>query len=297
MRSLAASVLVLLLAASCGRPADNGQRPDADLGDSWAAAQAAGSASIRVLYVPAEGFAYRTNDGELTGVTVDIMREFARWVHAQHGVTISPLFVEEPDWQTFYGRVSDASGGVFGLGNVTITQDRRRELNFSPAYLTNVAVLITHDSVPALRHMEDAGRELAGLTPLAFRGTLHETRLRALRDEHMPSAELATAQSNREIIDRVAAGGHFAYIDAYNYWRALDDGVPLRRHDVADDPAEEFGIIMPLDNDWAPVLEAFFRHDGGYRETAQYRLLLEHHLGEPLTDALETARRAAGDGV
>jgi hypothetical protein len=122
-------------------------------------------------------------------------------------------------------------------------------------------------------------------------------RLRELRDEHVPATPLVMAASNAEIVERVAGGGYFAYIDAYNYWRARDEGVPLRRHAAADDPAEEFGVIMPLGSSWVALLAEFFSGDGGYRNTPQYRELLVRHLGEPLADALEAARRAADSGA
>jgi hypothetical protein len=275
-------------AAPSGAPA----APPADVADSLAEAEASGEAEIRVLYVAADGFAYHGSDGRLTGVTVEMMRQFAAWVGRTRGVQVTVDFEEEEDWRTFYSRVRDAGAGVFGIGNVTITGERSRELRFSPPYLTNVAVLITPAHVPELPALAAAPELLAGLQPLAFRGTLHEARLRALRDEHLPGVELAMAGSNAEIVERVAGGGHFAYVDAYNYWRARDQGAPLRRHPVADDPAEEFGVIMPLGNDWAPLLDEFFQDGDGYRNTPAYQDLLVRHLGQPLAEALEAARRA-----
>jgi hypothetical protein len=154
-------------------------------------------------------------------------------------------------------------------------------------------VLITHDSVGELNALADAWTTFSGLSALAFEGTLHEERLRALRGAHVPGAPLVMARSNNEIIERVAAGGYFAYVDAYNFWRAQEQGAPLRRHAVGDDPAEEFGVIMPLNNDWAPLLEEFFARDGGYRNAPEYRRILEAHLGVSLTEALEAARLRA----
>jgi hypothetical protein len=261
---------------------------------SWAQAQAGGG-RVQVLYVPAEGFAYHDAEGNLTGVTVEVMRHFVEWVRAAHGVDVDVDFVAEEDWRTFYGRVREAPAGVFGIGNVTITEARRSELQFSPPYLTSMAVLITHERVPEIRTEADAAFAFRGLDALAFEGTLHEERLRRLRDAHVPDASLVMESANDAIIDSVASGGYFAYTDAYNYWRALERGAPLRRHPSLDDPAEEFGVIMPLVSDWAPAIDGFFNHGDGYRNTALYRDLLSRHLGKPLTDALETARRALAD--
>lgn len=284
MRSNRNVIACLVLLGGCA----GGVGPDH--GDSWLDTRTSGAGTITILYVPTDGFAYRDSDGRLTGVTIEIMQAFARWAGATHGVQLIPVFVDEPDWQTFYGRVRDARGGVFGLGNVTITDARRDELRFSLPYLSNVALLITHEDEPALTSLEEAATAFRGLDAVAFHGTLHETRLRALRDAHLPDAEIRLASSNQEILDVVEAGGHFAYIDAYNYWRARDAGVPLRHHPPGDDVAEEFGVIMPLNSDWGPVIDAFFREEGELRDASWYRDLLVRHLGEPLTRVLEAAR-------
>jgi len=299
MRNLWMAIASIVLLGGCalnlapaprsGHQHSDGQ-PDNGRTDTWLETRSSGDGTVTVLYVPADGFAYRDPEGRLTGVTIEVMRAFARWVETTHDVQLTLDFVEEPSWQTFYGRVRDARGGVFGVGNVTITEPRRQELRFSPPYLTNVAVLITHEDVPELTTMEDATARFRGLHALAFEGTLHETRLRALRDAHLPDAEIRFATSNQEILDVVEEGGHFAYIDAYNYWRARDLGAPLRHHPPGDDPAEEFGVIMPLNTDWGPVIDAFFSAEGDLRDAGWYRAVLVRHLGEPLTRVLEDAR-------
>jgi hypothetical protein len=287
VRVLSAALLAAAISATTacsGSTVESGQ-------DSWQAASARGHGSVRVLYVRSAGFAYRDDAGRLTGLTVELMREFARFVEQRHGVTLELEFVEEEDWRTFYNRVHDGRGGLFGIGNVTITEERRAEIGFSPPYMTSVAVLITHASVPQLPSLEALGRTFAGMQPLAYAGTLHEDRLEAIRAAHMPGTPLELATSNPEIIERVSADTrYFAYVDVYNYWRAREAGAPLRRHPAADLSSEEFGVIMPHDSDWAPVITEFFEADGGLLEQPLYRDMLRLHLGPELAALLEAAR-------
>jgi ABC-type amino acid transport substrate-binding protein len=298
-RSLAALPLALLLAA-CTPPHVPAAAPDTrtptrtptDHGDSWQQVRAAGSGEITVLYVPAPGWAYRDAEGRLTGVTVELMRLFATHVEREHGTPLRVRFVEEPQWRTFYARVRDGSGGVFGIGNVTITPARRQEIRFSPPYLANVATLITHRDVPELRRLPDLPIAFRGLVALAFQGTLHEERLRELQREHFPGMHIVHAASNPEILERVAAGGFFAYVDAYNLHAARAAGAPLRAHPVADDADEAFGVIMPLDSDWEPVIGSFFTARGGLHARTEYHALLATHLGEELARTLVDALAA-----
>lgn len=261
-------------------------QPPADSADSHAEVARAGSGTVQVLYVPAEGWAFPDETGEPRGVTADLMRWFAEWLEQDRGLDVTLDFVPETNWRVFYARVRDAGDGVLGLGNVTITEARAEELAFSPPYLQNIAVLVSHSRVPELEGPQDIAEQFSELTPLAFEGTLHEMRLRELAQTHLPDTQLAFSGSNDDILERVAGGGYFAYVDGYNYFRAREQGAELRRHAVLDDPGEEFGVIMPLGSDWQPVLEAFFQHDGGVLVSERYRHILSRHLGESVTEML-----------
>lgn len=250
-----------------------------------------GEVTLKVLYVSADGFAYRNEAGELTGVTVEIMHEFVRWFERYHATRIHLDFIEEENWSVFYQRIRNAQGGVFGLGNVTITEARRSELQFSPAYMTNVAVLISPAETPELTDFAELTTVFADLKPIAFAGTLHETRIQRLRDTYQPNAEIRPATSNPEIIDAVASGEYYSYIDAYNYWRAVAEGAAIRHHSIGDDAGETFGIIMPHDNDWAPLLTAFFAAEGGFTLSERYREIMQAHLGVDLANLLLEAAR------
>lgn len=279
-------LLSLLLSACSPEPVVSFSPLGQDRGDSFQQAQQQNQASLTVLYVPAEGFAYTNADGELTGVSVEIMRDFARWAERHHRIRLQLNFVEETNWQHFYQRVMQADGGVFGLGNVTITEARKQELQFSPPYMNNVAALITHQDVAELQDWDDFTSHFAELEPLAFSGTLHEVRIRRLRDSYQPDLAIQRVTSNPDLLELVASGAFYSYVDAYNYWRARQAGMPLRDHPLAAETDETFGFIMPLNSDWSQFIQAFFAAEGGYRHTASYRQIMQQHLGQELAELL-----------
>ena len=289
---LATVLLGLTLLTGCSPteyPANT--TPSTADGSSWQQVKASGTGELTVLYVAAEGFAYTDNQNQLTGVTVEIMRDFAAWLKHTQQLSVSLNFVAETDWSLFYQRVVAADGGVFGLGNVTITEARTQELQFSPPYLNNVAVLISHADIPELQSLTQLASTFEGLQPLAFSGTLHEVRITALRDQYQPGVAIGRVGSNQQLLELVAAGAWYSYVDVYNFWRARQQGMPLRHHPVASDSGETFGIIMPLSNDWAPLLAEFFNAGEGYRNSARYQQILQQHLGPELAAMLEQARQ------
>lgn len=256
-------------------------------GSTFSGAIASGRAELVFAYVPASGFAGPDEAGRPTGVTVELLRDFAAWVVQAHGIDVHVSWHAEPSWSTFYGQVRDSRGGVLGVGNVTITEARQSELDFSPPYMSNVAALVTHASVPELPAMAQIGDHFGSLTGLVFPGTLHQSRLEAIRDAHFAGMATRPVESNEELVALLAADeGYFGYLDIYNFWRAEQAGQPLRRHAVGDDASETFGVILPDGSDWTPVIAAFFQADGGYVQGPRFRAHMEQHLGTELAGLL-----------
>jgi hypothetical protein len=259
--------------------------------DSWETVVYSGRGTITIHYVPSDGFAYYDADGRLTGVTAEIFRDFVTWIENKYGYDIAVHNNRIENWGEFYNTVMVSESGTFGMGNVTITAERMQEIDFSPPYMTNIAVLITHSDTPELNQLGTMKDGFGHLRALAFEGTLHEERINRFRSEYYPALEIDYAHSNNEIIETVASGDrYFAYVDVYNYWRARESGMPLRRHSAGDEPSEQFGYIMPDNSDWTPVITRFFERDDGYLNSNRYREIMETYLGTGLAALLEEAR-------
>ncbi len=286
----ATTLLLFLLIKGC---ATGNRQSDPD--PSWDAALKQGHGVLRALYVPAPGFAYHDSSGALTGITVDVLLGFSDFVESRYGVDLDIIFEAEENWSVFYSRMTAASDGMIGFGNVTITEERREALDFSPPYMHNVAALITHASVPELNGLEEIPAVFSGYTALAFEGTLHEERLRAIINDYLPDALMEMAHSNDEILEKVSRNeqAYFAYIDLYNFQRALEQGMPLKRHGAGDKTGEQFGYLLPLNSTWTDVIGEYFLHGEGLLFSSRYRDILETHLGKDLTKILREANEEA----
>jgi len=272
----------LLLFVSC-----HSQTSDMSDGDSWSHIVSEGNGNVIVHYVPAEGFAYIDDDGVLTGVTVDILNEFFTWAQSEYSVNFTTEFIREESFSRFYRNVADSEEGIIGMANVTITDQRLEEVDFSPPYMQNIAVMITHNSVDELKSLDRVEEQFSGMSALAFEGTLHEQRLLEIRDNYYPELEIVMAHSNDEIIRMVEnEASFFSYIDVYNYWRATEQGSHLKRHGIGDDATEEFGYILPKESDWTPLVTRFFERNDGFTNSEKYRRIMNAHLGSELTELL-----------
>jgi putative glutamine transport system substrate-binding protein len=259
-------------------------------GETWAQARAAKQATISLAYVETPAFVYKDASGKLTGICVDIMNDFAAWVNTNKGVKLQTKFVGDgSSFQGMYATVKNSTGGVFGLGNITITDERKREVKFSTPFITNFAILITQNQVPTLSRLEDISKVFAQLTAYTAKGTLNEKRLLELKQKYFPQMKIVTLNTSQEVYNKIFSDPNtFSYLDLAYYLKAVNERKPVKRHPVGDQAAEQFGIIMPLNTDWAPVLEEFF---GSYINSTQYKNMLARHLGETGIKLLQSASK------
>ena len=257
------------------------------LNSSWSEVREAGSGTITLHYVPSDGFSYNDENGNLTGVTIELMRDFTDFVKREYHADVSIHYNPVEQFSEFYSTVKAGSSGEFGVANVTITEERKDELAFSRPYMTNIATLITHSEIAEVEQLNEITEKFEGLTALAFEGTLHEERLHKIKENYLPGVPMEFAQSNNEIIEKISTDSrYFAYVDIYNYWRATQAGAELRRHSIGDESSEQFGVIMPLDSDWHGVMREFFEAGEGYTHSEDYKKLLKKHLGSELAELL-----------
>ncbi|UII27004.1 transporter substrate-binding domain-containing protein [Fulvivirga maritima] len=251
-------------------------------GDTWKQVQASGGGTISLAYVETPGFVYKDQSGQLTGICIDIMNDFVEYVEKTKGVSLSTKFVGDgTSFSGMFDKVKASSGGVFGLGNITITDARKKILKFSPPFITNNAILITQSGVPTLSNLSNIGSTFAGLTAYAAKGTLNEQRLLAIKKNYFPAMKIAYVSSSLEAEDKVLADPKsFSYLDLAFYLDALAQGKPLKRHPVGDKSSERFGFIMPKNSDWGPLMEEFFAANGGYTNSVSYKKILTKHLGD-----------------
>jgi hypothetical protein len=65
----------------------------------------------------------------------------------------------------------------------------------------------------------------------------------------------------------------------------------IKRHPAGDKTSEQFGFIMPMTSDWAPLVDEFFKANGGYLNSKEYKNILVKHLGEAGVKLLQASSK------
>jgi ABC-type amino acid transport substrate-binding protein len=261
------------------------------VGDSWGQVKQVGKGTISLAYVETPSFVYKDKSGQLTGICIDIMQDFVTWVNENKKVKLQSKFVGDgASFQGMYQAVKKSSAGVFGLGNITITEERKREVKFSHPFITNFAILITQGNVATLAKLEDLPTTFGKLTAYTAKGSLNEKRILELKAKYFPALKIVTTSSSPEAYKKVFNDPNsFTYLDLAYYLEAVQERKSVKRHPIGDRAAEQFGFAMPLNSDWNPLMEEFFADNGGYTSTKRYREILSKHLGDTGVKLLQSA--------
>lgn len=250
-------------------------------GDTWASAKAKKQGKITVTYTHAPKFT-EMKSGQHVGLCFAIMNEFVTYVKAKYRVSLILDYKDLPDdknFDLFLKTVKVSKGGVFGLGDVTITDARKSDYNFGAPYFSNVAILTTSNKVPTLSSIANISTEFAGKIIVVQNGTTHETRANTLK-KNFPGLAIETTKGFFEANKKVAENtNYFTYIDFSTYLDVITKRIPLKRHEVGDQKGEDFGFIMPKNSDWSPVFNEFMTADGGFIKSVTYRKILIENLG------------------
>ena len=262
-------------------------------GDAYQNAKAKGTATLVYTYVNSAGFSYQGKNGEVEGICVDIMKAFAKYIESKENIKVTLQYKKLPDHDNFPNylkEIKNGQGGVFGLGNITITDERKKIYNFSPPYISNITILISHSSVPSLTNIEDISTTFKGMTAYAESGTTNELQIKGIKENYFPDLKIQYVNSSVELVDKIVEDRKsFTNIDFTYYLAMLKQRRPVKRHQVGDQWAEEFGIIMPKSNDWGPLMEEFF--DSGFIGGMEYRKIISRHLGENALKMLDMLKK------
>jgi ABC-type amino acid transport substrate-binding protein len=249
-------------------------------GDTYAQASQTKTATWIITHANSPGLAETSAAGKPEGLCLDLMNAFAAYVKTKGGITVTMKFQTENanDFTGYLKQVKDAKGGVFGLSNTTITAERKKTYNFSPPYIKNISMILSHPSVPELTALDKIATTFAGIKAITVKGSTNEARILNLKAKYYPALQIEYVSSFSQVIDRVASDPKtFCDMDFTYYLKGLQAGKKTKRHAIGDKPDEEFGIIMPLSNDWSPLMTEFMNT---FSSGSEYNKVVTKHLGQ-----------------
>jgi len=247
-------------------------------GDSWAKVKSAGKGTLTIVYYSQPGLIIKGDDGKLKGVCVDILSDFVKFVEEKHGKKITLNYAgEEPVFSNFLSTIQ-TTPNILGVTNVTVTDERKKLMKFTPAFLTNPIVMITHKDAPTINNLSEISSAFAGYTAEMITGSTHVKHMENIKRNYYPGMKITYGPSGPVILDHIKSTPKlFTILDFTEYVDATRKQLPVKRQNVEITKPEELAFIMAHQTDWDSVWKEFLTLE--YKASVRYRKIIVDNLG------------------
>ncbi len=272
------TILVLMLVAHVGFSQKY-------TGDSWAKVKANGGGTLTVFYYEQPGLIYEEG-GKVKGACADLLIEFTKFVEKKHGKKITIKYAGKESVFSDFLTQAQQCNDVLGVTNVTITEERKKLMKFTPAFLSNPVVMITHKDAPMVADLSEIGEKFKGYSAEIISGSTHTKHMNRVKKEFMPNLKIASGPSGGEILKKIGTNPKlFTILDFTEYIDAARKNLPVKRQNIDFGAADELAFIMNKQSDWDQVWKEFMTPD--YRKSVRYRKIIADNLGSTFLSILK----------
>lgn len=228
---------------------------------SWEAIRKSKKGTLPVYWFANSPFGYKSAEGKMKGIEVEILEGFHTYLKNHHDVDISFRWIQEPTFKDVIFRIkNEPTPGMFGVAGFSFTNERRAFMKFSPSYMADIAVLVSTNDIPIVRSSVDLKKYLQGTTALTAQGTVLEKELLQLRDDNNIQFGIEYTGASKELISVLnTRKKSFGYLSLPVYLMNLDRGAnKLNRQNYLTKRFEGRGIGLPKMSDWDVPLNEYF---------------------------------------
>lgn len=262
--------------------------------DSWQEVQVRKAGTVTALWDDIEPFIYTSPEGQLQGVEYEIMESFRPWLKMKYGVDLTVKWQRAGSFDSIYYKVrTSKQPGVFGWSYYSITAEREAEVDFTPAYMPDVNVLITNNREPMYASAQEFTGRLPEMTAYIQPYTTMEEDVNKIKDAFFRKLRFSTVDNDYDIMRNVAMNERsFGYVPLSIYIVGLQKGIKVKRQSVLSNRRQGFAGVMPQGSDWKPVIDEYFTSEF-FR--AKAGAIVARYLGSQVKDLVFDRHGASVD--
>lgn len=220
-------------------------------------------------------------NGAPKGLEIDIINDYILWQKTVKKTTVVPKYTGFKDVDELYASVKNSSHNTIGLGSITVSADKTKEIEFTAAYLKNVAFCISNGNATDIKAktQPEIIKTFGVMTALTVTNTTLNKYVNELKKSYLPDLKMMAQPSSTKILDEIAKNIlYFGYVDAVTFWVYVKNnpGKFVKIQKPLIQSKEEFGFILPKGCNQKNLFNEFFT---GFKKTKNYPLILEKHLG------------------
>lgn len=252
---------------------------------AWEKAKRDKKGHIVVHYYDNYPFVSTIANHKIEGIEYDLMLAFVKFVNETLQVELSCEFRRANTFQESYNRVKGSPRkNDFGICSFSITEQREREVLFSPPYMADYELLITSKNIPSFSDKNECNQALANIKGLFVEGSTFQENMTALRSV-IPQLKTEISPSNQDIRKRVEEEDNlFAYVELPAYLLDMKKGTKITRQKFYKVGRKGYGVILPKQSDWIEPMQAFFASKN-YPNIIQD--ILKKHFGNDVNETIQ----------
>lgn len=243
--------------------------------------------TIKINYFISQPFC--TNDNNVAGgLEIDIINDYLLWLKINKKQNIAVKYIPFTDFNEFYNKTKVSGKNTIGLGSVSITQERQKEVDFTVGYIKNVAFCITNGNAADIKTkaQADVVKTLNIMSAITISNTSLEKHCIELKKTFLPELKIKYLATSTEILNELAKNVlSFGYVDAVDFWFYLKANPSkfLKMQRVLNQSKDVLGFVLPKGSVHKAQFNEFF---ATYKTSKIYRNLLEKYLGSYMTQNL-----------
>jgi hypothetical protein len=246
-------------------------------GDSWATIKSKGSGKLAVVYYPQKGMIIKEG-GKMKGLCVDVLNDFVQYVETKYGKKIIIEYQGEEKVFAEFLQITQTTPTVLGVSSVTVTEERKKIMKFTPIFLLNQIILVTHKNAPSIDNIKDIESAMKGYSAKVMGGSVFLTYAEQIKKEHMPSLAISTGANSDEILNDIGADPKlFTLIDLTQYIDASRRKLPIKMQNVKIGSIQERAFCMSKKSDWDEIWNEFLTPE--YRKSEKYHMFIASNVG------------------
>jgi putative glutamine transport system substrate-binding protein len=246
-------------------------------GSSWNEVTSKGNGTLSIVYYPQAGM-IESENGKVTGLCADILTEFAQFAQTKYSKKVEIQYVgSEPVFNDFL-KACQSTPNVLFVTNITVTEERKKLMKFTPAFLSNEETLITHKDAPTVDKLESISKALNGYSAKVITGSVHVKYMEQVKSNNMSGLNISYGPSGPEILKEIASNPKlFTILDFTEYVEATRNHLPVKKQNVKIGTPQEFAFAMSKQSDWDKVWSEFLTPE--FRKSEKYRKMVAKNLG------------------
>jgi signal transduction histidine kinase len=231
------------------------------IAQSWETVNRKHAGKITIYWYESRPFVYQTPQG-MAGIEFEVLQNFKTYLRQKYKADVTLEWKKSESFGALCDIIrSRKNANVLGASAFSITDERRQTMSFSPAYMSDITVMLTSANIPIADSPEAFYKSLPSLKAITIEETTYETELFRLRNTSGIDFPITYIHSSENILRTLArTDSAFGFIDLPVYMLLFneDPSLKVNRQNILTIKREGYGIAYPQNSDWGEPLTEYF---------------------------------------